>query len=343
MKHARWHFIRRIYRDPETSADTGGAGGGVLNTMADAMAELDRREAARAAEKPAAAEAEESEEDAESSDEQSADDSAEDVATDDEDKEKPAEEDAPSLEEIEHEGKTYKVDPALKGAFLRQQDYTQKTQQVAEEKRQVDAAKQQTSAIASQLQQTQQALAYMAQNLIGQEPDLALAQQDPATYLVLQSQFRQRAEQFQQLQQHGQRLTQAQQEQQQAAQSDYRQREQQALLKAMPDLAKPEKFSEFRASALEVGSKYGISAPEIGEITDHRLILALRDLAKFHKQAAATGELKTKLANVPPKTAKPGAASTQAPAAARNADALRKFKQSGGSDRALREYLARTS
>lgn len=316
---------------------------GVLNTMADAMAELDRREAARAAEKPAAEKTEESEEDAESSGEQSADDSAEEVATDDKSEQK-AEPDAdPSLEEVEHEGKTYKLPPEIKGALLRQQDYTQKTQAVAEEKRQVDAAKQQTQAVASELQRTQQALAFMAQNLIGQEPDLALAQQDPATYLVLQSQHRQRMEQFNQLQAHGQRLTQAQQEQQQAAQSDYRQREQQALLKAMPDLAKPEKFTEFRTNALSVGERYGISPQEVGAITDHRLILALRDLAKFHKQVAATGELKTKLANVPPKAAKPGTASAQTPASARHADALRDFKKSGGSDRDLRRYLARTS
>lgn len=305
---------------------------GVLNSMADAMAELDRRAAARG-------EPIESEED----DSSESQDESDEVATADEEKTTEVEASEPELEEIEHDGKKYKLPPELKGALLRQQDYTQKTQAVAEEKRTVEAAKQQTIAIATQLQQTQQVLAQMAQNMVGTEPDIALAHQDPATFLVLQNQYRQRMEQFQQLQQHGQALQQQQAQVNERTQSEYRQREAQSLLKAIPDLAKPEKFSEFKTQAVDVGSKYGIAPEEISAITDHRLILALRDLAKFHKLQAQNGELKTKLANTPPKVQKPGSAATQTPAAARNADALRAFKKSGGTDRALREYLAKTS
>src|SRR5688500_2430522 len=43
------------------------------------------------------------------------------------------------LDEIEHEGATYQVPKALKGAFLMQADYTRKTQEVAALRKEVEA------------------------------------------------------------------------------------------------------------------------------------------------------------------------------------------------------------
>jgi len=48
----------------------------------------------------------------------------------------------PEQEEIEHEGKRYAVPKELKEAFLRQSDYTRKTQEVADLRRNVEAAQQ---------------------------------------------------------------------------------------------------------------------------------------------------------------------------------------------------------
>lgn len=47
------------------------------------------------------------------------------------------------LDEIEHEGAKYKIPKQLKDAFLRQADYTQKTQQVAEQRRAIEADREQ--------------------------------------------------------------------------------------------------------------------------------------------------------------------------------------------------------
>lgn len=49
-----------------------------------------------------------------------------------------AETPADELEEIEHDGKSYKIPRPLKGALLMQADYTRKTQEVAEQRRQHD-------------------------------------------------------------------------------------------------------------------------------------------------------------------------------------------------------------
>jgi hypothetical protein len=47
------------------------------------------------------------------------------------------EETQPALEEVEFEGAKYQLPPSIKSALMRQQDYTQKTQQVAERERMV--------------------------------------------------------------------------------------------------------------------------------------------------------------------------------------------------------------
>jgi len=45
----------------------------------------------------------------------------------------------PEFADVEYDGKTYQVPPELKEAFLRQQDYTRKTQEVAEIRKQAEA------------------------------------------------------------------------------------------------------------------------------------------------------------------------------------------------------------
>ena len=45
----------------------------------------------------------------------------------------------PGLAEVEIDGKTYKLPPELKDGFLRQADYTRKTQELAEQRRRMEA------------------------------------------------------------------------------------------------------------------------------------------------------------------------------------------------------------
>src|SRR5215204_3179929 len=53
-----------------------------------------------------------------------------------------AETEAEELEEIERNGKKYKIPTALKSELLMQQDYTRKTQEVAEQRRAIEAEQQ---------------------------------------------------------------------------------------------------------------------------------------------------------------------------------------------------------
>lgn len=74
----------------------------------------------------------------------------EEVETDEE-SEQTDEESAPEeddSEEIEHNGEKYKIPKALKDAFLMQQDYTKKTQEVAESRKAFEAQQEQFKAVA---------------------------------------------------------------------------------------------------------------------------------------------------------------------------------------------------
>lgn len=320
---------------------------GVFNSVADAVAELDRRDAER---EPETNEAQESDEDTEtdSSAETGVEESGEDVATEDESKEEKEE----AKTSIEFDGKTLEIPkgtpPEIVEAVQKlgndlKADYTRKTQAVAEEKKLIESAKEQAIQQSTQLQRVQASLAQMAQALIGQKPDLSLAQTDPQTYLIQNGIYEQRVAQFNALMQEGQQLTQQQEQEQAQMRADFQRREADALLKAMPELAAPEKFQAFRTQAISVGEKYGFKPEEIAALGDHRFVLALRDLAKFHKGQAAAGSLKGKLQNVPPKVAKPGTTQPGDSKSQRAAEAKREFLKSDRGDRALRRYLAATS
>jgi hypothetical protein len=322
-------------------------GNSALNSMADAMAELDRRDAAREAEKPTAkTSTADQDEETDSSADPGADES-EDVATEEDAAETETEEAS-----VEFDGKTLAIPkgtpPELVQAVQKlgndlKADYTRKTQAVAQERHVIEAAQKQTMAQAKQLQEVQTSLAQMAQDIIGTEPDLTLAQNDPQAYLVQKGMYEKRVGMFNRLYQQGQQLQAQQEEHVEKQRAEFRQREAEALLKQMPELASPEKFQVFRSKMVTVGEKYGFKPEELSAITDHRMVLALRDLARFQSGKDTAGDVKSKLANVAPKVSKPGS-TQQGDAKQRDkADAFRKFKQSGGSDRALREYLARTS
>lgn len=97
-----------------------------------------------------------------------------------------SEEDAPEPEdaEIEYEGKQYKVPKELKDAFLRNADYTRKTQEVAATRREVEQMKQQATQMlqASEQELDMRAELRHAKNVLEQYRNLdwaALENEDP--------------------------------------------------------------------------------------------------------------------------------------------------------------------
>lgn len=333
-----------------------------FDSVSDAVAELDRRDAARAeakAEEKAAraasmehSEARETpatdapEPDPEPEEPEADHDASDEVATDEEEQTEPEERAIVNLD-----GKEIEIPKGTPRALVEavkklesdfRADYTRKTQEVAAERQQVHAAYQQTAQLSQQLQQTQAVLAQFYQQSIGEPPSLEIAQTDPQRYLIERELHAQRVQQFQQLMGHGQQLSAHQQALMQQQMQQQLAAEYEKAAKALPEFADPAKRAQLSQRLSGVLQKYGMTGQELGTVTDHRVLLMLRDLEKFHGRQQAAGTVREKLANVPPKTQKPGTATQDGGRSNRAAQAKQQFMKSGRSMRDVARYLAQS-
>ncbi len=93
----------------------------------------------------------------------------------------------PEYADVEYDGKVYQVPPNLKEAFLRQQDYTRKTQEVAEIRKQAEAYRAEAEQVrsASQEELSARATAFNLDSQLQQYANVdwrALLQEDPIGY-----------------------------------------------------------------------------------------------------------------------------------------------------------------
>lgn len=203
------------------------------------------------------------------------------------------------------------LDEALKG-YQRTQDYTRKTMALAEERKSLDAEKQST---AQEREQYAQALERMATFFASAEDDTeelaALRNTDPAEYAARVAEKQQRATYQQGIKAEQTRV--AEQAKREAAGKFAEQvkAEEAKLLKAIPDWSDEAKRKAGQAEVIEYALSLGLEPAEVAEIYDHRLVLALRDAAKWRALQARTPQVQARVDAV--KTAKPGSASQRSP------------------------------
>jgi len=236
-----------------------------------------------------------------------------------------AEEEEDELVEAEYEGKAYKVPKELKGALLRQADYTRKTQETAEIRKQVEERAQ-----ALELQErVMQAHFDKAVEIRGIQSRLAeyekldwdaLVDSDPVqatklnlAYQRLQREAAQKQQEFSQVSQQRQQL-------------DAYQR-QQVLEVAKKDLVEriPNFGAEVAAKIKEAGKAYGLADAELSSVIDPRYVHVLYDAMQWRALQAKKPEAMKKVAEAP-KVVKPQA--TQ-PKPRTNQAAYDRLKKSG--------------
>lgn len=210
-----------------------------------------------------------------------------------------ADEGGDDSEEIEFEGKAYKVPKELKGALLMHSDYTRKTQEVAEQRRAVEERAQALQMQERLMSQTleQRVELHSLQKQIAQYEQIdwqSLADTDPvqATKLNIQ---------YQQLQrQAGMKYQELQQAQAQTEQLTANQRQQmlvqaQSELKArLPDFT-PQTAEKIKATARD----YGISQQELDSLIDPRYVHVLHDAMKWRSLQAEKPKAMQKVAEAP--------------------------------------------
>jgi hypothetical protein len=257
---------------------------------------------------------EESEEDTETAASEEDESGVED-APDEETSEEQSEEEEETEEKEQPQTFTVKVDgkevsvtlDELQKGYSRTQDYTRKTQQIAEVRKQVE---QETQAVRAEREQYAQLLGALQTQLQSSEPQVDLERlyhEDPIEWVRQKEVMRERQEKLGAIQSEQQRLSQVAQYEQQRAMEAQLASQQEALLAALPDWKDPKKAKAEKALVIESAKAAGFTDEDLKSVYDHRLVLLLRKAALFDQMVSKRQGIKP-VVNNGPRTAKPGAA-----------------------------------
>ncbi len=215
----------------------------------------------------------------------------------------------PEIFTVKVDGKEVEVtlDELQKG-YSRTQDYTRKTQQVAEARK---AAEAELQAIRAEREQYAQLLGALSEQVkTAADPKIdwdRLYNEDPIEYVRQREVMRENREKAAAIQAEQQRLAEISQKEQMEQFQAVKAKESDALLEALPTWKDPAKAKAEKAMLVEFGQKMGFTPQELGNIYDHRVVLALRKAALYDQMQAKRQGIKP-VVNNGPKPAKPGAA-----------------------------------
>ena len=231
-----------------------------------------------------------------------------------------AEEDETDFEEqdvftVKVNGKEIDVtlDEALK-CYQREADYTQKTQQLAEQRKEFEAEKSKTGELQTaymnslqQLGQNLDILSKQTENQLGEEPDWKKAYEtmDAKEYTLLVQNWQQRKENLQKIQTEQQRVAQEQQIEGEKIMRQHLTQQSDLMLQKLPQWKEASVRDKERAELIEYAKTLGYTDEEVANASDHRAIVALYNSMKFEKLNSKTPEIKRKVRKAP-KMAKSG-------------------------------------
>lgn len=186
----------------------------------------------------------------------------------------------------------------LADAGLRQSDYTRKTQSLADERKQFDSEKQRVDQTLQQLHEHHERINWWLDQTKPVRPQTSYAE-DPIAHGEYREQMDRWNEAVQYWKAEREKLVASTQEQRQQDFAKYLQSETEALFAAIPALRDKDKRDAFTKEAARVVADYGISEQEIASLTDHRMILVLRDALKYRRLQAKAPKVKAEMAGKP--------------------------------------------
>lgn len=202
--------------------------------------------------------------------------------------------------------------------YLRQADYTRKSQELANKRQAVDE-------VASRIEGISNAFIDYLTSLVPEEPPYALALTDPGKYTRQKAQYDAAMAQVQKMIEIGQQPKEVRDGLSEVDRAARLQEENRLLMSAIPEVAKDRK--RFFDSVAEVANQIGFSTEELQSVSDHRVFVLAHWARKGMEAEKARAAAKAKAQKAPPVTPnKPGQVATKAN---RNADAMRRLGRSG--------------
>lgn len=223
----------------------------------------------------------------------------------------------------------------LNKGYLRQQDYTRKTQALAEKERVLEAQK---AAFQSQAQQELANLkaaidAYTVPTEAEPNWSELARTKKPEEYQQIQADWADKQAKAQQALELKQRIDDA-----EAMQT--REREQALLMSRIPEWADQTVLQSDLSAMGPVAMEYGITQEELAGIVDHRQIAMLRDFAILKRGQKKVAQKKAKPTR---KVAAPAAPNKVDPVAKRQREASARLKKSGNVNDAVEAFLAKSA
>ena len=214
---------------------------------------------------------------------------------------------------VKLDGTDYEVtlDEALAG-YQRQQDYTKKTQAVAEEKKQLQADQEAAKKERLQYQQRVEHLVQQQEAQQPVEPDWdQLYETDPLQWMKQKEEFRSQKERNLELKQEQFRIRQQQEYEQQEQMKTHLSQQHQELIDAIPEWQDPAVMQAEKAQIRDYAVKtLGYSAEEISQVYDQRAVRALRS-GMIASGLSGKGKAKLKPASPAIRSVTPGSAPEQ--------------------------------
>jgi len=219
------------------------------------------------------------------------------------------EEEQPQVFTVKVDGKEVEVSlDELQKGYSRTQDYTRKTQQIAEVRKHAEAELQAVRAEREQYAHLLGALEAQVQQATQPNIDWErLYQEDPIEWVRQREVMRENQEKNAAIQSEKQRLSQLSQQEQIQHHQMVLQQEQEALVAAIPEWKDSKKAAAEKAMLVQFGQKAGFSPDELKNVLDHRAVVLLRKAALYDQMVSKRGQIKP-VTNNGPRPAKPGAA-----------------------------------
>lgn len=223
------------------------------------------------------------------------------------------------LDFIEIDGSRYTAEDVRRG-FLREGDYTRKTQELGQARQALQGQTQQLQQYEQQLAGVLEIAVTALRDTLPPQPDAAMLDQDIVGYhkqMAAHNAAVERLRAIAQLhEQQGQRSRSQQQltaEQQEALTHQRLQQEFALMQEKIPELRTPEGRDTFFREAQTHGAHYGLSVQDIAQIQDHRALAVLKDAIAYRKLQAAKPQTVERIKAAPPiqPAARPGAGTRQ--------------------------------
>lgn len=226
-----------------------------------------------------------------------------------EDGEEPEEQEGPQTYTVKVDGKEVTVTlDELQQGYSRTQDYTRKTQQIAEVRKQVEQEAEAIRAERAQYAQLLGALEKQVQQAAQPQIDWdRLYQEDPIEWVRQKELARENQAKYEAIQSEQQRLAEISRQEQSQSLQAFLAQEQERLMQVLPEWKDPAKAKAEKELLIEFGKKSGFQPDELSNIFDHRVVNVLRKAALYEQMMSKRGNIKP-VVNNGPRPAKPGAA-----------------------------------